>query len=56
MKKARETVKAFHRKLCDTTVLDPACGSDNFLYVALELMKRLEGGVAIAVGFACFAG
>jgi hypothetical protein len=26
-------------------VLDPACGSGNFLYVALELMKRLEGEV-----------
>jgi hypothetical protein len=25
--------------------LDPACGSGNFLYVALELMKRLEGEV-----------
>jgi hypothetical protein len=26
-------------------VLDPACGSANFLYVALEHMKRLEGEV-----------
>ena len=26
-------------------MLDPACGSGNFLYVALELMKRLEGEV-----------
>jgi hypothetical protein len=26
-------------------VLDPACGSVNFLYVALEPMKRLEGEV-----------
>jgi hypothetical protein len=26
-------------------VLDPACGSGNFLYVALEQMKRLEGEV-----------
>jgi hypothetical protein len=38
-------VRAFHRQLCDTRVLDPACGSGNFLYVALELMKRLEGEV-----------
>ncbi|NRP49801.1 hypothetical protein XMV201_001561 [Aliiroseovarius sp. xm-v-201] len=45
MKKARDTVHAFHRKLADTRVLDPACGSGNFLYVALELMKRLEGEV-----------
>ena len=26
-------------------VLDPACGSGNFLYVSLELMKRLEAEV-----------
>jgi type II restriction/modification system DNA methylase subunit YeeA len=26
-------------------VLDPACGSGNFLYVALEHLKRLEGEV-----------
>ena len=42
---ARDQVRAFHRKLCDIRVLDPACGSGNFLYVALELMKRLEGEV-----------
>jgi hypothetical protein len=33
------------RQLCNTRVLDPACGSGNFLYVALEHMKRLEGEV-----------
>jgi hypothetical protein len=42
---ARETVRAFHARLCEIRVLDPACGSGNFLYVALELMKRLEGEV-----------
>ncbi|MCI2400405.1 DNA methyltransferase [Aliiroseovarius subalbicans] len=42
---ARKTVHAFHRNLCEVRVLDPACGSGNFLYVALELMKRLEGEV-----------
>jgi hypothetical protein len=35
----------FHRQLCGVRVLDPACGSGNFLYVALEHMKRLEGEV-----------
>ena len=45
LKDARATVEAFHRRLCDIRVLDPACGSGNFLYVALELMKRLEGEV-----------
>ena len=44
-KEARDLVRAFHRKLCNIRVLDPACGSGNFLYVALEMMKRLEGEV-----------
>ena len=42
---ARDEVRAFLRKLCDTIVLDPACGTGNFLYVTLEHMKRLEGEV-----------
>lgn len=44
-KEALAEVEAFHRRLCEIRVLDPACGSGNFLYVALELMKRLEGEV-----------
>jgi len=43
MKRAEKIVRAFHDKLCDTRVLDPACGAGNFLQVSLELMKRLEG-------------
>ena len=42
---ALKLVRDFHSKLCDIRVLDPACGSGNFLYVALEMMKRLEGEV-----------
>ena len=42
---AVQTVRAFHDKLCRTRILDPACGTGNFLYVSLELMKRLEGEV-----------
>lgn len=42
---AKSHVLDFHRTLCEVHVLDPACGSGNFLYVALELMKRLEGEV-----------
>ncbi len=38
-------VKDFHRRLCAVRVLDPACGSGNFLYVTLEHMKKLEGEV-----------
>ena len=45
LKEAQATVRAFHTKLCKTRVLDPACGSGNFLYVAMELMKKLEGEV-----------
>ena len=43
--KALQEVQTFHYQLCQTRVLDPACGSANFLYVALEHMKRLEGEV-----------
>ena len=38
-------VLAFHETLCRTRILDPACGTGNFLYVSLELLKRLEGEV-----------
>ena len=44
-KEARDAVRAFHQQLCQTKVLDPACGTGNFLYVSMELMKRLEGEV-----------
>lgn len=43
--KAIAEIKAFHHHLCDVRVLDPACGSGNFLYVALEHLKRLEGEI-----------
>ncbi|WP_197727545.1 class I SAM-dependent DNA methyltransferase [Rhizobium ruizarguesonis] len=46
---AIKTVQAFHDKLSDIRVLDPACGTGNFLYVSLELMKRLEGEVLEAL-------
>jgi hypothetical protein len=42
---AIRAVHDFHMKLATTRVLDPACGTGNFLYVALELMKQLEGEV-----------
>ncbi len=38
-------VEGFLQRLADLRVLDPACGSGNFLYVTLELLKRLEGEV-----------
>ncbi|MGV3579163.1 class I SAM-dependent DNA methyltransferase [Brevundimonas sp.] len=37
--------RAFHESLRRIRILDPACGTGNFLYVALELLKRLEAEV-----------
>lgn len=48
-KEAVAVVRSFHEKLCNTRVLDPACGTGNFLYVSMELMKRLEGEVLDAL-------
>ena len=42
---AREELLKFLRRLTSVKVLDPACGSGNFLYVTLEHLKRLEGEV-----------
>ncbi|WP_459554441.1 class I SAM-dependent DNA methyltransferase [Lacunimicrobium album] len=48
-KDAVKVLRDFHQHLCNVRVLDPACGSGNFLYVSLELMKRLEGEVINAM-------
>ncbi|WP_145348953.1 class I SAM-dependent DNA methyltransferase [Rosistilla ulvae] len=48
-KDAVKLLRDFHGELCETRVLDPACGSGNFLYVSMELMKRLEGEVVSAM-------
>lgn len=42
---ARRMVHGFHDQLCRVRVLDPACGTGNFLYVAMQMMKELEGEV-----------
>ncbi len=42
---ARVHVEAFHARLAQTKVLDPACGTGNLLYVAMARMKELEGEV-----------
>jgi hypothetical protein len=42
---ALKLVTDFHRHLCKIKILDPACGTANFLYVTLEHMKRLEAEV-----------
>jgi hypothetical protein len=40
-----ESAQAFHDRLCALRILDPACGTGNFLYVAMENLMRLESGV-----------
>lgn len=42
---AIKLVQEFHTHLCSLRILDPACGSGNFLYVTLEHMKKLEGEI-----------
>ena len=38
-------IRAFHKRLAQLRVLDPACGSGNFLYVALRELKNFEQDV-----------
>jgi hypothetical protein len=42
---ARRHVESFHAKLAQIKVLDPACGTGNFLYVAMSRMKELESEI-----------
>lgn len=46
---APKLLRQFHKRLCDLRVLDPACGSGNFLYIALEHLKRIEAEVMEAL-------
>ncbi|UFN49402.1 class I SAM-dependent DNA methyltransferase [Roseomonas sp. OT10] len=53
--RATDTLEVFRKRLRDFRVLDPACGSGNFLYVALLALKDLEARVlaeAAALGLA----
>jgi len=50
----RDRLAKFQKKLAAATVLDPACGSGNFLYVSLQLLLGLEKEVitfAVQLGF-----
>lgn len=50
----RDKLAAFQKKLARLTVLDPACGSGNFLYVSLQTLLGLEKEVvtyATQLGF-----
>ncbi|MFM2062239.1 MAG: hypothetical protein RLZZ507_1909 [Cyanobacteriota bacterium] len=42
IEKAENEIRGFLDKLQQIRILDPACGSGNFLYVTLDLMKTLE--------------
>ncbi|GAB2963656.1 hypothetical protein GCM10027048_35940 [Hymenobacter coalescens] len=48
-KEARAELVRFLSRLTSIRILDPACGSGNFLYVTLEHLKRLEGEVLAAI-------
>ena len=48
-KDARQELVRFLTRLTSLRILDPACGSGNFLYVTLEHLKRLEGEVLAAI-------
>ena len=42
LKAALKRLRDFHTELRRIQVLDPACGSGNFLYMALSALKRIE--------------
>ena len=46
-REAEILVGHFHQKLAQVHVLDPACGSGNFLYVTLQKLKDLEKEVIV---------
>jgi hypothetical protein len=48
--KAVATLEAFLTELRGVRILDPACGTGNFLYVTMDLMKQLETEVLKRIG------
>ncbi|MDD5646555.1 MAG: class I SAM-dependent DNA methyltransferase, partial [Candidatus Bipolaricaulis sp.] len=56
-KRFQELIYAFADELANTKILDPACGSGNFLYVALKQLLNLENeviGLSARLGFGYF--
>jgi hypothetical protein len=49
-REARALVRAYYERLSEVKVLDPACGSGNFLYVTLQKLKDLEKQVLVYAG------
>ena len=50
LRKMEEKLSSFAAKIRDTKVLDPACGSGNFLYVSLRQLLNLEKEVSAFAG------
>ena len=50
LNKAKKILEDFLEYLRTIKILDPACGSGNFLYVTLDLMKSLESEVFLYLG------
>ena len=46
-RRADQTLRTFLERLRSFTVLDPACGSGNFLYLALQALKDIEHRVQL---------
>jgi len=46
-KEADQTLQGFMHRLGEYRVLDPACGSGNFLYLALQTLKDIEHRAAL---------
>jgi len=46
-KEAEQTLQAFMHRLAEYRALDPACGSGNFLYLALQTLKDIEHRAAL---------
>jgi type II restriction/modification system DNA methylase subunit YeeA len=46
---AKTKLEAFQNRLASVTVLDPACGSGNFLYMTLRLLLDLENEVRATI-------
>jgi hypothetical protein len=44
------SAQSFHTRLKALRILDPACGTGNFLYVAMESLMRLESEVVETIG------
>jgi len=49
-REARAKLRQFHEHIANLRVLDPACGSGNFLYVTLQKLKDLEKEVLVYAG------